>query len=184
MGPDHPLRLEYLTERAAILATAYTRTSDNSYLISAITEYESLLVEEPNNISVLNNLAYMLVESNRKLPEALEYAERAHNLVPNESGVSETYAYVLYKNGKYPEAAGAIQAALQQYEQQRMSAPPEAYEHLGMIKEKLGARDEALAAYRQALKIGESSLPQTVKEQINSAIERLSRPGGSSADSK
>jgi Tfp pilus assembly protein PilF len=143
-----------------------------------------LLVKEPNNISVLNNLAFMLAENNQKLPEALEYAERAHNLKPNEGSISDTYAYVLYKNGKYPEAAEALQAALQQYEQQSISAPADAYEHLGMIKEKLGAKDEAIAAYKQALKIGADNLPQTVKERINSAIERLSRTGNNSTGSE
>lgn len=184
LGPNHPRRLEYLMEKATILTAAYSKTSDNNYLRSAIAEYESLLVEVPNNTTVLNNLAYMLAENNQKLPEALEYAERAHNLMPNHAGLLDTYAYVLYKNGRYSEAAESMQAALQQYEQQSISAPAEVYEHLGMIKEKLGARAEALAAYRQALKVGENILPQTAKERMNSAIERLSRAGGGGADSE
>jgi len=184
MGPDHPRRLEYIAEKAGILTTAYVKTSDNNYLRSAITEYESLLVEEPNNTGILNNLAYMLAENNQKLPKALEYAEHAHNLVPNDGSISETYAYVLYKNGKYSEAAESLQSSLQQYEQQSISAPSEAYEHLGMIKERLGAKDEAIAAYKQALKIGADTLPQTVKERMNLAVERLSRVGGSGAASE
>lgn len=184
MGPAHPQRLKYLMEKARILAMAYIKTSDNNYLRSAITEHESLLVEAPNNITVLNNLAYLLAENNQKLPQALEYAERAHNLIPNNSSLLDTYAYVLYKNGRYSEAAETLQAALQQYEQQSISAPAEVYEHLGMIKEKLGARAEALAAYKQALKVGADKLSQTVKERISSAIERLSRAGDGGADSE
>ncbi|GAG17119.1 unnamed protein product, partial [marine sediment metagenome] len=96
----------------------------------------------------------------------------------------DTYAYALYKNGRYSEAAEFLLAALQQYEQESISAPAEVYEHLGMIKEKLGARDEALAAYKQALKVGANMLSQTAKERIDSAIERLSRAGDSGADSE
>jgi len=171
-------------EKARILAMAYIKTSDNNYLRSAITEYESLLVEAPNNISVLNNLGYLLAENNQKLPQALEYAERAPNLMPNDSSLLDTYAYVLYKNGRYSEAAESIHAALQQYELKSISAPAEVYEHLGMIKEKLGARAAALAAYKQALKVGADKLSQTVKERISSAIERLSRAGDGGADSE
>ncbi len=184
LGPDHPRRLRCLIEKATLLAVAYNKTSDNNYLRNAIAEYESLLVEEPNDVSVLNNLAYLLAENDQKLPQALEYAERAHNLTPNDSSVLDTYAYALYKNGKYSEAAESLQAALQQYEQQSISAPPEVYDHLGMTKEKLVAKNEALAAYRQALKIGEDSLPQTVKERIKSAVERLSRAGARDANSE
>jgi predicted negative regulator of RcsB-dependent stress response len=49
------------------------------------------------------------------------------------------------------------------------------YEHKGLIKEALGARDEAIAAYRQALQEGENGLSQTARQRINKAIERLSR---------
>ena len=124
-----------------------------------------------------------MAENNQKLPQALEYAERAHNLMPNDSSLLDTYAYVLYKNGRYSEAAESIHAALQQYELKSISAPAEVYEHLGMIKEKLGARAEALAAYKQALK-GADKLSQTAKERISSAIERLSRAGDGGADSE
>jgi len=43
-----------------------------------------------------------------------------------------------------------------------------------MIKEELGAKDEALAAYRQALEIGADRLSQKAEQRINKAIERLS----------
>jgi tetratricopeptide (TPR) repeat protein len=183
-GPASPHRLEYLIEKAKILAIIYSKTSDKTYLRSAVNEYESLLAEAPNNVGILNNLAYVLAENNQELPQALEYAERAYKLMPDNGGLLDTYAYVLYKNGRYSEAVEVQHAALQQFEQQSISAPVEVYEHLGMIKEKLEARDEALAAYKQALKVGADRLPQVVEERINSAIKRLSRAGYSGADSE
>ena len=92
----------------------------------------------PNNTSVLNNLAYMLALSNERLPDALKYAETVYSLMPNDPGVLDTYGYVLHKNGKHPEAAERLAAAVQQYEQNKVDAPPEVYEHLGMVKEALG----------------------------------------------
>jgi len=68
-----------------------------------------------------------------------------------------------------------LAAALQQYQQNDILVPAEVYEHKGMIKEELGAKDEALDAYRQALEIGaDDGLSKKAKQRINKAIERLS----------
>jgi len=174
MGPDSPHRLDYIVKKAEVLTLAYVKTADNNYLSRAIATYESLLAEMPNNTDVLNNLAYMLVESNQKLGEAIEYAKRAHEIMPNNAGFLDTYAYVLYKNGKFTEAAEFLQASLQQYERSEISAPADVYEHLGMIKEGLGTKAEALAAYEQALETGADELPKTTEQRIRKAIERLS----------
>ena len=176
VGPDDPRKVEYVSKKAEVLTLAYDRTSDNNYLQRAIADYESLLVKMPNNTNVLNNLAYMLAENNEKLPEALQYAKRAFDASPNDPSFMDTYAYVLYKNGKTPEAAQLLAAALQQYEQQLDTTliPPEVYEHLGMVKEKLGAKTEAVNYYKRALEVGTGRLSQKHKAQIDKAVERLS----------
>jgi Tfp pilus assembly protein PilF len=87
----------------------------------------------------------------------------------------DTYGYVLFKNGKVQEAAEVLTAALQQYEQGEFVIPPEVYEHVGMIKEKLGAKTEALDAYKRALEVGAERLPQKRREQIDKAVKRLSQ---------
>lgn len=174
-GPNNPHRFEYIMEKAMVLTMAYSKTSDNNYLKRAVTEYESLLAKMPNNTSILNNLAYMLAEENMRLPEALEYAKRAYEIRPNNPGILDTYSYVLYKNGRFAEADELLQAAIQQYEQDKISVSAEVYEHLGMIKEELGSMPQALAAYEQALEIGADTLPESVKERLEAAVERLSR---------
>jgi len=178
VGPVDTRRFDYIAEKAVVLQLAYAKTSDKNYLKKAIAEHESLLAKMPNNvfiIGVLNNLAYMLAENNERLAEALEYAERVYKARPNNPGFLDTYAYVLHKNGRYLKAAEFLQAALQQYERNEIPVPPEVYEHLGMTKEKLGAGDEALAAYKKALEIGADKLSKVTKERIKTAIERLSR---------
>jgi tetratricopeptide (TPR) repeat protein len=67
-----------------------------------------------------------------------------------------------------------VAAALQQYEQDKTPVPADVYEHKGLIKEKLGAKDEAVSAYRQALKVGADRLSQKAKQRIEAAIERIS----------
>jgi len=174
-GADGNNTVDYSVQKAMVLQSAYLKTSDNNYLKRAITEYESLSVKMPNNASVLNNLAYILAENDEKLADALEYAKRAHEANPNNPDLMDTYAYVLFKNGKYSEAAALLQSALQQYEAQQTVITPDVYEHLGMVKEKLGAKDEASAAYKQALEVGKDTLSEKVKERIQASVERVSQ---------
>jgi len=175
--PNSLRRVDYTVKKAEVLIFAYDRSSDKNYLRIAIADYESLLGKMPNNTnvgSVLNNLAYLLAENNERLPEALQYARRALDAKPNEPGFLDTYAYVLHKNDRNSQAAEFLEASLQQYGQNEIPVPPEVYEHKGMIKERLGAKHEALAAYERALEVGAERLSQKAKQRINEAIERVS----------
>jgi len=173
-GPESPRRNNYILAKVEILQLAYLKTSDKEYLSEAVIGYESLLEKSPTNVTVLNNLAYILANNDEKLEKALEYAKRALEIRPNDPSILDTYAYVMYKNEKYSEADESLNAAIQQYEQNKISVPADVYEHLGMIKEKLGEVAEALASYKQALTVGADGLPKDTTERINSAIERLS----------
>jgi tetratricopeptide (TPR) repeat protein len=175
VGTNDPRRVAYIIRKAMVLQLAYTKTSDKNYLAKAVTEHESLLAEMPNNMNVLNNLAYILAENDEKLDKALEYAKRAYEAKPNSPDFIDTYAYVLYKNGRFEEAANFLQISIQQYEAQRLKMSADVYVHLGMVKEKLGFAKEALAAYKQAIDVGKDDLSQSVKQKIETAIERLSR---------
>ena len=160
-----------------MLTKAYEESSDKKYLKTAVADYESLLDKMPNNshvATVLNNLAYLLAENDEKLSEALKYAKRALDMKPNSPGILDTNAYVLLKNGEVSQAAEFLAAALQQYQQYRIAVPAEIYEHKGMIKEKLGAKAEALAAYRRALEMGADTLSPVARQRIQEAIDRLS----------
>lgn len=177
-SPDSARRVSYAIRKGNTLISAYTRSSDKKYLRMAISDYESLLAKMPNNTAVatvLNNLAYVLAENDERLPDALGYARRALDARPNDPGVLDTYAYVLLKNGKVSEAAESLAAALQQYQLDKTSVPAEIYEHKGMIKEKLGAKAEALSAYKEALKVGAETLSPHAVGRIESAIMRVSQ---------
>jgi tetratricopeptide (TPR) repeat protein len=175
VGKDSPIRNDYIIKKAETLLFAYAYTSDTKYINTAINDYESLLTEMPNNIKVLNNLAYMLAESNQKLTEALKYSQHVQQLKPNDPASLDTYAFVLFKNGKVTEAEETIDEALRQYtEQGQIDVPGEVYEHKGMIKEKLDKKEEAFTAYKRALELGSKYFTQKTKDRINQAIERVS----------
>jgi tetratricopeptide (TPR) repeat protein len=173
-APESPQYVGYLGGKAQILALAYKRTSDNAYLEKAVAVYESLLEKTPKNDNsvILNNLAYMLAQGNRRLADALAYAKRALEQKPEEANYLDTYGYALYRNGRNAEAVESLTAAIRRYEAQ--GAPSaDAYEHLGMVREALGEGREALSAYRRALEVGADAMPPIMRDRINSAIGRL-----------
>ncbi|MHC4264457.1 MAG: tetratricopeptide repeat protein [Planctomycetota bacterium] len=170
---ESPQNVIYILEKARVLNLAYEKTSDNNYLDKAVEEHKSLLQKMPNNIGVLNNLAFLLAESGQTLDEAMEYARRAYEAQPNNPNILDTYAFVLYKNGKYEQAADMSQAALQHFEDSQSKTSAQVYEHLGMIREKLGLRKEAVDAYEQALVIG--GLSEKSVDRINSEIDKISQ---------
>ncbi|MBN1509064.1 MAG: hypothetical protein JW955_19610 [Sedimentisphaerales bacterium] len=171
-GSETQRRTEYMLKKADTLTVAYQKTSDKQYLEAAIDVYESLLAQMPTNNNVLNNLAYMLAQDDRELPRALEYAKKILANDPDNAVFLDTYAYVLHKNGRDAEAAGSVAAAIQQYEV-KGTPSAEVYEHLGMIKEALGEKKNALAAYRRALEVADDTMSEAVKERIRLAVERL-----------
>jgi len=176
-GADSLRRIDYTLKKGDISILLFETSSDKNYLKSAIADYESLLAKMPSNTgvtTVLNNLAYLLAENNERLPDALKYAKRALDAKPNSPIVLDTYAYVLLKNGKKQQAAEFLAAALQHYEQDKILVPAEVYEHKGMIKEALEAKNEALAAYKKALEAGADRLSQKARQRIEDAIGRVS----------
>ncbi|HNS19485.1 MAG TPA: tetratricopeptide repeat protein [Sedimentisphaerales bacterium] len=175
-GADTDAGIEHAFRKADLLTTAYEATSDKAYLAKAIAAYESLRAIMPNNSSVLNNLAYMLAQDDRRLAEALEYAKTAVRQTPDVAGYLDTYGYVLHKNGRNTEAAEVLAAAIRRYEAEGKTSA-EVYEHLGMVNEALGQQEEARAAYRRALEIGGQAAPDAMKQRIDAAVRRLAKQG-------
>ncbi|MGA2172181.1 MAG: tetratricopeptide repeat protein [Sedimentisphaerales bacterium] len=169
-------------QKADALTMAYSKTSDNNYLQRAMEIYQSLLAKMPNNTGVLNNLAYLLAENNQDIDKAMEYAKQAYEAMPDNAMYLDTYAFVLYKKGRHADAVQFGQAAIQEYEAQRVPVPPEVYEHLGQSQEQLGEAARALTAYQQALEAGGENMPKTVKDKITAAIERLSKTKGNDSN--
>lgn len=164
----------YTIKKANLLQKLYTRTSDKTYLGQVIKEYESMLEKQPNNIVALNNLAYLLVDDSEEFDKALKYARRAYDALPNNPDIIDTYAYVLIKKGQSAKAEELLQMAVQLFEQDRVSAPAETYEHIGMAKKQLNQYPGALEAYEMALEIGKEQMPEETKQRLQTAISELS----------
>lgn len=77
---------------------------------SAIKQYQILLDAQPDNAVVLNNLAWASAQN--KDPKALEYAERANTLVPNQPEYMDTLGVLLAEKGDAAQGVALLKKAL------------------------------------------------------------------------
>jgi len=77
---------------------------------NAIGHYERVLRKQPDNVLVLNNLAgaYQQVKDTR----ALETAERAYQLKPDNAAVADTLGWILVEQDKLDRGLGLLQKAV------------------------------------------------------------------------
>ena len=64
---------------------------------SAAARYREVIALQPDNVAVLNNLAWVLNE--QKDPAALEFAEKAYAIAPDNPDVQDTYGWLLTNKG-------------------------------------------------------------------------------------
>lgn len=96
-------------ETYALLADCYHAQGDYRQTFAY---YDKLLALNPDNATVLNNYAYYLSERGERLADALTMAEKAVKAQRN-STFLDTYAWVLYKLGRYDEARSQMKQCLE-----------------------------------------------------------------------
>jgi hypothetical protein len=108
--------------------------------------YEEAIALDSTNAYALNNYAYYLALRKQKLAKAAELARRSNELVPDNASYQDTYAWVLFQQGKHNEALVWIEKAL------KNSVEPSdtLMEHYGDILAKLGRPDQAVAQWKKA----------------------------------
>ncbi|MDP3000111.1 MAG: tetratricopeptide repeat protein [Bryobacterales bacterium] len=77
--------------------------------------YEQVLKLQPDNPVALNNLAYMLAESGTDLDQALTYAQRAKQKMPQDPNVSDTLGWIYIKKNLSDNAIQIFQELVQQH---------------------------------------------------------------------
>lgn len=151
----------------ALLAQFYTYLGDTYYRNKnnrlSDENYEKALKIDPNNSYVLNNYAYYLSLRNENLQKAEEMAAKSVKLDSNNPANMDTYGWVLYKLGRYNEAADWVKKSIENSEK------PDAdlLEHLGDIYYKQGNIENALIQWQNAQKAGGGSefLDKKIKDK-------------------
>jgi tetratricopeptide (TPR) repeat protein len=127
--------------------------------------YEACLRVDPNNFRVLNNLAYLMAQTNADLDLALNYAQKAKGLNPNLSEISDTYGWILLKKGLAEQAIPVFQDLVS-----RVPTNASYRFHLAKAYAQKGDNVKATGELREALK---HSPQHSEQQEIQDMLAKL-----------
>ena len=113
----------------------------------AFAAYDSCLVWKADRINCLNNYAYYLSELDEQLEKAEQMSYKTIKAEPENATYLDTYAWILFKQGRYAEAKIYIDQTLQ-YDP---DASAVLLEHAGDIYAKCGEMTQAVSYWEQSL---------------------------------
>jgi tetratricopeptide (TPR) repeat protein len=116
----------------------------------AETAYDQAVKLDPQNAYALNNLAFLIADSGGgDLDQALTYAQRAKQVMPNLPEVSDTLGWIYLKKNMSDSAMDIFQELVEKMPQNATYRY-----HLGMAYAQKGDKVKALRELQQALRIG------------------------------
>jgi tetratricopeptide (TPR) repeat protein len=114
----------------------------------AIREYEKVIALDPGFGAAYNNLAYLFAERRINLRKAVELAEKAVELIPDNPCVFDTLGWVYCQSKRYRDAIKNLEIAVK-----KIQDDPVVFYHLGVAYYKNGNKQKALKTLQYALKI-------------------------------
>jgi tetratricopeptide (TPR) repeat protein len=132
---------------------------------AAITQYESILKDQPNSPIAINNLVSLILD-NRSDKPSLDRANSLAESLKNSTvpQFEDTYGWSQFKRGDYKAAVATLEAALAKAP--KVSA---LHYHLGMSYAAIGERDKAAEQFKTALELEPDGTP--LKDNIRSAMK-------------
>jgi tetratricopeptide (TPR) repeat protein len=128
--------------------------------------YEQAVKLDPQNGFALNNLAFLIAEAGSgDLDQALTYAQRAKQVYPNLSEVSDTLGWIYLKKNMSDNAMDIFQGLVN-----KMPGNSTYRFHLGMAYAQKGDKPKALRELQQALR---SSPAKDEENKIKDLINKL-----------
>ena len=125
---------------------------DSGHKEKAYPAYEKAIDLNADNRLCLNNYAYYLSLEGKNLDKAAEMSYRTVQAEPSNPTYLDTYAWILFKQGKYAEAKIYIDETLKYIEDKAENAG--IIEHAGDIYAHTGHMKEAVAFWKRALRLG------------------------------
>ena len=131
----------------------------------ALQAYDQAIKLDPRNAIAMNNMAFLMAEGGGDLDQALTYAQRAKQILPNLNEVSDTLGWIYLKKNLSDNALDIFQELV-------TKAPGNAtYRfHLGMALAQKGDKPRALKELQQALR---SNPPKDEEGKIRELINKL-----------
>jgi len=141
------------------LGAAYERSGRFE---NADSMFQSLIAVDSNHAPSLNYLGYMYAERGINLETSLRLIERALQIDPDNAAYLDSYAWVLFKLGRYDEAEEQIHKAVEHATQE----DPVIYDHFGDILLQLGSIAEARKQWTKALELDPDNT--AIKDKLKS----------------
>lgn len=153
-------------EHMPLLTQVYASLGDTYNALGMHAEsdvaYQESITLDSTNAYALNNYAYYLALRGKDLSQAAEMSRRSIELTPDFASYEDTYAWVLFQQGKYNEALHWIKKAMKNSGE----ASDTLLEHYGDILAKLGDIDAAVAQWKKA---------RVIAESVGKNIDKLSK---------
>ena len=129
----------------------------------AVSQYESLLATNNNDPIALNNLAWQYAEQGKS--GAIELAERAHRLAPDNGNITDTLGWIHFQAGNMDQALSLLEQAAQQ--------KPDDLDiqfHLAAALARSGDKERASAIITEALLSGRPFSSKTEAEALAQSL--------------
>jgi tetratricopeptide (TPR) repeat protein len=136
----------------SLLGDAYHATGQHPQSDSS---YDRALAITPNDPTILNNYSYYLSLRGEQLNKAEEMSRRSLELEPASTNYMDTYAWVLFRLGKYDQAKQWMEKALQAKDAMQN---PNMLEHYGDILFNLHEVEKAMEYWQLAKEKGATSV--------------------------
>lgn len=159
-----------------LLITTHNWLGDKYYDLGkkelAYEHYEKVLAIDPYDVSTLNNYAYYLSLEEDSLDYAEEMGTRLLDIEPNNPTYLDTYAWILYKQGKFTQAQIYIDKTLEAADKEDYDSAV-LFDHAGDIYLALGEKQKACLHWIKALEL---TTEPSERKAIHKKIKRYARP--------
>jgi len=138
--------------------------------------YQQILQLQPDNVIVMNNLAWIMCEEQGKLKEALELAQAGLQIAPNYVDLIDTRGVIYHKIGEFDKAIEDFNTAIKLYSSQNPAAVASRF-HLGRSLAAQGQSNKAVDELRQALNLHNQigGLSETDITEAQRLLEKLQK---------
>ncbi|MEM7082316.1 MAG: XrtA/PEP-CTERM system TPR-repeat protein PrsT [Pseudomonadota bacterium] len=141
----------------------------------SIRQYEAVIQQRSDDAIALNNLAWLYFESGASDTQgrAIELAERAYNLLPNNPQIADTYGWILFRSGEVAESLRVLGLAESAARDQGVPDARDIAYHYAAALNESGDRSRARQTLRTILS---DESPFQSRESAQQLFDSLARP--------
>ncbi|MBN4060976.1 tetratricopeptide repeat protein [bacterium AH-315-I18] len=135
----------------------------------AVSVYEQVLLDDPNNFAALNNLAYLLATNLNRPTQALKYAEVAASSAQNDPQVLDTLGWVQFLAGQQAKAEATLRRSV------RIKPFSANTYHLAEVMLKDGQTRYATELLDMARQLAQQSDDKTMLDKVNVRLKEVTQ---------